>query len=50
VLPFEAALHAYMKASHSALLEKIETSKRIEKEDTNALADAIADFKKTSSW
>ena len=50
VLPFEAGLHAYMKTSQAALLQKIESSKRIEKEDTNALADAVADFKKTSSW
>jgi F-type H+-transporting ATPase subunit alpha len=50
VLPFEAALHTYMKTSQSALLAKIEANKKIEKEDTNALADAIADFKKTGSW
>jgi len=50
VLPFEAGLHSYMKTTHSALLQKIEDNKLIEKADEGVLADAIADFKKTSSY
>ena len=50
VLPFETALHGYMKTTHSALLQKIEDSKQIEKGDEGVLADAIADFKKTGSY
>ena len=50
VLPFEAGLHAFMKTSHSALLQKIEDSKQIEKSDEGVLADAVADFKKSSSF
>jgi F-type H+-transporting ATPase subunit alpha len=50
VLPFEAGLHAYMKANHSALLQKIETSKQIEKSDEGVIAEAITEFKKTVSF
>ena len=50
VLPFEAGLHAFMKSTHAALLQKIEDSKQIEKSDEGVMADAIADFKKTGSY
>ena len=50
VLPFEAALHAYMKTMHSSLLQKIETSKVVDKADEGALSDAIAEFKKTGAY
>ena len=50
ILPFEAALHGFMKTNHSALLQKIEDSKQIEKSDEGVMADAIADFKKTGAY
>jgi F-type H+-transporting ATPase subunit alpha len=50
VLSFESALHAYMKVSHSALLQKIEDNKQIEKSDEGVIADAIGEFKKTGAY
>lgn len=47
ILPFEAALHQYMKQQHAALMEKIETTKDLDKEGEAELASAIAAFKKT---
>ncbi|MDR1311356.1 MAG: F0F1 ATP synthase subunit alpha [Burkholderiaceae bacterium] len=50
VLPFEAGLHAYMREKQVGLLEKIESSKRIEKEDENVLAAAITEYKRDSGF
>ena len=50
VLPFEAALHTYMKTSHGALLSKIEETKALDKDGEAALAAAIADFKKAGAF
>ncbi|HYD78888.1 MAG TPA: F0F1 ATP synthase subunit alpha [Paucimonas sp.] len=47
VLPFESALHNFMKTSHSALLSKIEETKQLDKDAEAELAAAIASFKKT---
>jgi F-type H+-transporting ATPase subunit alpha len=47
VLAFESGLHSFMKSSNAALLQKIEDTKKLEKEDEAVLAAAIADFKKT---
>ena len=47
VLAFESGLHGFMKSSHAALLQKIEDTKKLEKDDEAALAAAIADFKKS---
>jgi len=47
VLRFESGLHSYMKASHAALLQKIEDTKKLEKDDEAALAAAIAEFQKS---
>ncbi|MEA5098091.1 MAG: F0F1 ATP synthase subunit alpha [Burkholderiaceae bacterium] len=49
VLPTEAALHSYMKASHGDLLKRIEENRQIDKSDEGALAQAIGDFKRTRS-
>ena len=50
VLPFESALHAHMKNTQSALLQRIEDNKQIDKTDEGALAEAIGDFKRTGSY
>jgi F-type H+-transporting ATPase subunit alpha len=50
VLPFEAGLHAYMRTHHPDMLQKIEDSKRLEKEDQNDLAAAIAEYKQGSGF
>jgi F-type H+-transporting ATPase subunit alpha len=46
LLAFEAELHKYMKAQHGALVDKIETTKDLDKDGEAQLAAAIAEFKK----
>jgi F-type H+-transporting ATPase subunit alpha len=46
LLAFEAELHKYMKAQHGALVDKIETSKDLDKDGEAQLATAVAEFKK----
>src|SRR5471032_1881332 len=50
VLPFEAGLHAYLKTKQAALLEKIESSKQLDKDGEATLSAAIADFKKSGAF
>jgi F-type H+-transporting ATPase subunit alpha len=47
VLPFESGLHQYLKASHAALLAKLEADKAMDKAAEEELAGAIAAFKKS---
>lgn len=47
VLPFEAALHQYVKQKHGALIAKIESTKDLDKDAEAELKNAIAEFKKT---
>ncbi|HVN42176.1 MAG TPA: F0F1 ATP synthase subunit alpha, partial [Steroidobacteraceae bacterium] len=46
LLAFESELHKYMKASHAALMDKIESTKDLDKDGEAQLAAAIGDFKK----
>ena len=46
LLQFEADLHKYMKASHSAFMDKIESTKDLDKDGEAALAAAVTEFKK----
>jgi len=46
LLAFEAEMHKYMKASHAALMDKIETSKDLDKDGEAQLAAALGEFKK----
>jgi F-type H+-transporting ATPase subunit alpha len=48
ILAFEAALLQYVSQKAGALMEKIETSKNLDKDDEAALKAAVAEFKK--SW
>lgn len=50
VLPFETGLHAYMRTNQADLMKKIEDSKRLEKEDENIMAAAIAEYKQGSGF
>ncbi|MGA2552088.1 MAG: F0F1 ATP synthase subunit alpha [Burkholderiaceae bacterium] len=50
VLPFEAGLHAHLKASHAALLTKMDESKQLDKEAEAELTAAIVEFKKSGSY
>jgi F-type H+/Na+-transporting ATPase subunit alpha len=47
VLPFEHGLHQHLKASHAALLAKLENDKAMDKGAEEELAGAIAAFKKS---
>ena len=47
VLPFEAGLHSFMKTSHAAVLQKIEETKALDKDNETALSAAITSFKKS---
>jgi F-type H+-transporting ATPase subunit alpha len=48
ILPFEAALHQYIKQKNADLVKKIESSKDLDKDAEAALKAAIVEFKK--SW
>jgi len=47
ILAFEAALHQYMRKQHSALMDKIESTKDLDKEGEAELSQAVAAFKTT---
>jgi F-type H+-transporting ATPase subunit alpha len=46
LLAFEAELHKYMKAQHGALMDKIESTKDLDKDGEAQLNAAIGEFKK----
>jgi len=48
VLACESALHQFMKTKHSALIDKIESSKNLDGDDEKTLVAGIEEFKK--SW
>ncbi|MFM7343033.1 MAG: F0F1 ATP synthase subunit alpha, partial [Betaproteobacteria bacterium] len=47
VLAFESGLHSHLKASHAALLTKLETSKAMDKDAEAEMVAAITEFKKS---
>ena len=49
-LAFEKSLSSFMKTKYGSLMDKIESSKAMSKEDDVAMHDAIKDFKKTGSY
>ncbi|HUT40630.1 MAG TPA: F0F1 ATP synthase subunit alpha [Gammaproteobacteria bacterium] len=50
VVDFEHALHAYMRASQTALMDKINTTGDLNDEITAGLKAAVEDFKATGTW
>jgi F-type H+-transporting ATPase subunit alpha len=50
IVAFESALHAYMRASQSALLDTINESGDYNDEIVAGLKTAVEDFKATGSW
>ncbi|SNV57482.1 ATP synthase F1 subunit alpha [Legionella lansingensis] len=50
VSAFEAAIHGYMKASHAALLQKINETGAYDNEIEAQLKAAVEEFKRTGSW
>ncbi len=47
ILACEAALHQFMRQRHGALMDRIESTKDLDKEGEAELAEAVAAFKKT---
>jgi F-type H+-transporting ATPase subunit alpha len=50
VLPFEQGLRSFLQTSHKALLDNIESTKDLSKDDEGKLHDAIKSFKKTGAF
>ncbi|EQD71075.1 F0F1 ATP synthase subunit alpha [mine drainage metagenome] len=50
ILPFEHALHQYMRQSHGALMQTIDASGDWNKDIEGTFKQALAEFKKTGSW
>src|SRR5512135_1514442 len=49
-LAFEAGLHSFMKSKHGELMNKIESSKDLSKDDEEALHAAIKEFKRSGAF
>ena len=49
-LPAERAMRDYIKGKYSDLVNRIESTKDLSKEDEAALHEAIKDFKKNGSY
>src|SRR5690554_3701076 len=50
ILPFEKALKEYLKSKHEALVNRIQDTKELSKEDEAELVSAIQDFKKHGAF
>ncbi len=50
VLAFESALHAFLKSKYKSLMDNIESTQDLSKDDDKALAAAIQDFKATAVY
>jgi F-type H+-transporting ATPase subunit alpha len=50
VLPFESGLHKSLRAQNAALLDKIDSTKVLDKDAEKELTEAIAAFKKSGSY
>jgi F-type H+-transporting ATPase subunit alpha len=50
VLAFESALHSFLKSKYKSLMENIENTKDLSKEDEQTLGAAIQDFKATNAY
>jgi len=47
---FEKGLHDHLKSKHAALIDRIESTKDLSKEDEAALHEALKEFKKTGTF
>jgi F-type H+/Na+-transporting ATPase subunit alpha len=50
VLAFESALHGFIRSNHAGLIDSIETTKDLSKDDEESLKKAIDAFKKTGAY
>jgi F-type H+-transporting ATPase subunit alpha len=49
-LAFESALHSFMKSKYKSLMDKIESTQDLPKDDQKAAEEAIADFRATNAY
>jgi len=49
-LPFEKGLHEHLKSKYASLVNRIEDTKDLTKEDEAALRAAIEDFKRSGTF
>jgi len=47
---FEKGLHDHLKTKYAAVMQRIEDSKDLSKDDETALHEAIKEFKKTGAY
>ncbi|CFO05295.1 F0F1 ATP synthase subunit alpha [Bordetella pertussis] len=50
ILAFEKSLKDHLKAKHAALIQRIEDTKELSKDDEAELAAAVQDFKKHGAF
>jgi len=50
ILPFEKGLKDYLKSKHAAMVDRIESSKELSKDDEVELVAALQDFKKHGAY
>ena len=50
VLSFEKGMIDFLKTSHGALVDRIESTKEVSKDDEVALNDAIKAYKQTAAF
>jgi F-type H+-transporting ATPase subunit alpha len=50
VLPFEVSLRQYMQTSHKDLIDRIEQTYELSKDDEPKLHEAVKSFKKTGAY
>jgi F-type H+-transporting ATPase subunit alpha len=50
VLPFEKGIKDYLKSKHAGMIERIESSKELSKDDEAELVKALVDFKKHGTF
>jgi F-type H+-transporting ATPase subunit alpha len=49
-LTVEKGLREFLQAKHAALVERIESTKDLSKDDEKALGDAIVEYKKSAGY
>jgi F-type H+-transporting ATPase subunit alpha len=50
VLPFEKGIKDYLKAKHAGMIERIETTTELSKDDEAELVAALKEFKKHGTY
>jgi F-type H+-transporting ATPase subunit alpha len=50
VLPFETALHAFIRDKHAGWIDSVSKTNDLSKDDESALQGAIETFKKTGAY